>query len=185
MTKVTLPTPLTCSMTVDAAIRLRRTNRNPKSRELTDVRLATLCWAMAGITSEDGRRTAPSTLDLRAVHIYLLRRDGVWCYNEKRHTLRRIVSEDVRRESTLYQFDYVEKAPVTFVCVADMERSKDARPQGVWVDAGAMVENAYLVGTALGLAGCLRASFDHAALQKAMGLPAHREPIILYTVGHA
>ena len=65
---------------------------------------------------------------------------------------------------------------MTIVFVADMERSKNARPQGVWVDAGTMGQSCYLAATALGVAGCVRASFDHDALRDAMKLPICRMP---------
>ena len=65
----------------------------------------------------------------------------------------------------------MKKAPVTIVFVADKERSKNARPTGVFVDAGTMGEACYLAATSLGLAGCVRASFDHDALRDGMNLP--------------
>ena len=46
-----------------------------------------------------------------------------------------------------------------------------------------MGQSCYLAATALGLAGCVRASFDHEALRQAMNLPEHLEPIVLFTVG--
>ena len=80
--------------------------------------------------------------------------------------------------------DYVKTAPVTIVFVADKERSKTARPTGVYVDAGTMGQSCYLAAAAMGLAGCIRASFDHEELRKAMNLTEHLEPIVLFTVGY-
>lgn len=183
MKTIKLPEPAALTMSLGEALKLRRTNRDPKADPLTDDKLAAILWAAAGITSEDGRRTTPSTLDLRAVDAYVLRADGAWRFNAADITLEQTAEEDVRRVSTAYQFEYVERAPVTIVFVADMERSKNARPQGVWVDAGTMGQSCYLAATALGVAGCVRASFDHDALRDAMKLPAHLEPIVLFTAG--
>lgn len=46
-----------------------------------------------------------------------------------------------------------------------------------------MGQSCYLAATALGLAGCVRASFDHDALRDGMKLAEHLEPIVLFTVG--
>lgn len=42
---------------------------------------------------------------------------------------------------------------MTIVFVADQERAKNARPTGVYVDAGTMGQSCYLAAAALGLAG--------------------------------
>ena len=114
---------------------------------------------------------------------YVLRADGAWRFDAEKNALVRTAEADVRDLSTTYQFEYVKKAPVTIVFVADKERSKNARPTGVFVDAGTMGEACYLAATSLGLAGCVRASFDHDALRDGMKLAAHLEPIVLFTVG--
>lgn len=185
MTTLQLPEPKVLSMPLGEALQKRRTNRDCTDAALSDDELAALLWACAGITSEDGRRTVPSTLDLRAVSAYVLRADGSWRFDAEKNALVRTAEADVRDLSTTYQFEYVKKAPVTIVFVADKERSKNARPTGVFVDAGTMGEACYLAATSLGLAGCVRASFDHDALRDGMKLAAHLEPIVLFTVGRA
>lgn len=183
MTTIQLPEPQALTMTLGDALARRRTNRECTDEALCDKDLAALLWACAGITSEDGRRTVPSTLDLRAVTAYVLRADGAWRFDPKKNVLEQTTAEDVRELSTSYQYEYVKKAPVTIVFVADRERSKNARPTGVFVDAGTMGQACYLAATSLGLAGCVRASFDHDALRNSMKLAEHMEPIVLFTVG--
>lgn len=184
MNVISLPQPAALSLPLETALKQRRTNRNPRADELSDEHLCALLWAAAGITSEDGRRTTPSTLDLRAVDAYVLRKDGSWRFNATNLTLEQTSDEDVRRLSTAYQFELVERAPVTIVFVADMERSKDARPQGVWVDAGTMAQSCYLAAASLGLAGCVRASFNHNTLREGMKLPERLEPIVVFTAAY-
>lgn len=180
---IQLPQPAPLELSLGSALAKRRTNRQCTSEGLSDEALAALLWACAGITAEDGRRTVPSTLDLRAVSAYVLRADGAWRFDAEKNCLEQTTDEDVRELSTSYQFDYVKTAPVTIVFVADRERSKTARPTGVFVDAGTMCQSCYLAATALGLAGCVRASFDHDALRDGMKLAEHLEPIVLFTVG--
>lgn len=182
-TTIELPAPAALSASLEELLKRRRTNRECTSEALTDAELAALLWSAAGVTSDDGRRTTPSTLDLRAVSPYVLRADGAWRWDAVRNELQQTTEKDVRRVSTAYQFEYVEKAPVTIVFVADQERAKNARPTGVYVDAGTMGQDCYLAAAALGLAGCIRASFDHEELRKAMGLAEKLEPIVLFTCG--
>lgn len=183
-TTLTLPAPAPLSLSLEAVLKARRTNRDVTDQPLDDATLSAMLWASGGITSDDGRRTTPSTLDLRLVDVYVLRADGAWHFNAKDNTLVQTTDKDVREVSTAYQFDFVKTAPVTLVFVADNERGKDARPGAALIDAGTMGQNAYLAMTSLGLGGGIRASFDHAALRDAMALPEHLEPILLFTVGH-
>ena len=181
MKTIQLPAPKTLgTLTFEEALKARRTNRECTNAALDD---AELLWACAGLTTEDGRRTTPSTLDLRAVSPCVLRADGAWRWNAATNTLEQTAEDDVRKVSTAYQFEYVEKAPLTIVFVADQERAKNARPTGVYVDAGTMGQSCYLAAAALGLAGCVRASFDHEELRKAMKLGEKLEPIVLFTCG--
>ena len=183
MKTIQLPQPAALTMSLGEALLRRRTNRDCSAEPIGEAELAALLWACAGITSEDGRRTTPSTLDLRAVSPYVLRADGAWRFDAQANALVQTTCEDVRRVSTAYQFEYVEKAPITIVFVADKERSKTARPTGVYVDAGTLGQSCYLAAAALGLAGTVRASFDHDELRAAMKLDEHLEPIVLFTVG--
>ena len=54
----------------------------------------------------------------------------MWRWDAAQNKLEQLASEDVRKVSTAYQFEYVEKAPVTIAFVVDTERAKTARPTG-------------------------------------------------------
>ena len=182
--EILLPKPLPMNMSLTDVLTRRRTNRNVLNKPLPDDVLSTLLWACAGITDKDGRRVVPSTLDLRAVDAYVLRDDGAFHYDAAQNQLVQTTDKDVRKDSTAYQFEFVETAPVTIVFVADKERAKTARAGATLVDSGTMGQCAYLAMTALGLAGTIRASFDHEVLRESMELPEHLEPILLFTVGY-
>lgn len=181
--RILLPWPTELTMCVGDALKKRRTVRDCRTEQIPDNMLAALLWASAGVTDADGRRTVPSTLDLRAVSVWVVREDGAWRYNAKHNTLERTSKTDCREQTTSYQFEYVTKAPVTLVYVADHERAKAARPTAVYVDAGTMGQSAFLAATSLGLNGCIRASFDHDKLAQVMNLEEGLEPILLFTVG--
>ena len=178
-----LPLPMALNMTLGESLAKRRTGRAFRANALTDDELSTLLWACAGLTGDEGRRTVPSTLNLKAVSIWVLRDDGTWRYDPAKNQLTRSTTTDCRRASTTHQFDFVTKAPVTLAFVLDHEVANTIRESCFYVDAGTMGQSAYLAATALGLSGCIRASFDHKALGEAMALPDNLEPILMFTVG--
>ena len=180
-----LPDRIALRASLGEILEKRRTNRCCQTEELADDVLATLLWACGGITTEDGKRTAPSARDLRAVDAYVLKADGVWRYLAKEQALEKISERDVRVESTTHQPQWVGSAPVSIIFVADHAKAPELPATTLSVDAGAMAENAYLACTALGLAGCIRASLNHETLREAMQLPQTSEPILAFTVGYA
>ena len=73
---------------------------------------------------------------------------------------------------------------MTLVFVAEnTPRTAMARPSFIYLDAGAMVQNAYLAAVAMGLGGVARGSVNGAELGKRMGLPSTQEPIFCFTAG--
>ena len=178
-----LPAPAELAMPLKDCLMTRRSNREPSSSALAAEELSALLFACAGFTDDDGRRVTPSTLDLRCVNAYVLRPDGAWRYNAQDNTLEQTTDKDVREVSTLYQFDLVKTAYATIVFVVDKVRAEKARPTAPYVDAGTMAQSCSLAAASLGLAGVVRASFDHEALRVAMNLADTLEPIVVYTVG--
>lgn len=184
MTTIQLPTHKPLTLSLEECLAKRRTCREASTREIAPEDLSALLWSCAGITAEDGRRTTPSTLDLKGVDVYVVRADGAWKYDAAKNTLEKVADADVRELTTAYQFEYVKTAPVTLVFVADHERTKKARPTGVFCDAGTMGQSCYLAATSLGINGCIRASFDHDKLARAMNLKDYEEPIMLFTCAY-
>lgn len=183
MTTIPLPPPASLSMPLEEAIRRRCSNRSISEAPLSDEELSALLWACAGQGRDGEHRTTPSTRGLKSDLAYVLRADGVWLYDEAANALVQSAEDDVRLASTEAQGDWVGRAACTIAIVADHERAQTARASGIYSDAGVMAEALSLAASALGLAGCIRASFDHEKLAQAMKLPPDREPILLYTAG--
>lgn len=183
MKVIQLPEPATLSMPLGEAVRRRFSNRAISPEPLGDAELAALLWACAGRGRDADHRTVPSTRGLKINAAYALRADGAWRYDEAANALVQTSAADARLASTEGQGDWVGQAPCTISIVSDRIRAKDARPSGVYSDAGVMAEALSLATAALGLAGCIRASFDHEKLARTMGLPPECEPVLLYTVG--
>ncbi len=185
MKTIALPKPQQLAAALTDVLAKRRTCRSFTAEGITDQQLANILWCTAGISSADGKRTAPSCLNLQAVTVYVLRSDGVWRYDAKAGRLEQISADDVRAASTLQQHAFVDRSPATLVFVMEnTPRTAMARPDWCYLDAGAMVQNAYLACEAQGLAGVARGSADWEALGKAMGLPATMVPIFCFTLGY-
>ena len=175
---IELPAPRELKMTLTEALKARKTIRSFTTEPISDADLSTLLWCTAGITRPDGKRTVPSCLDLRTVSVCVLRADGAWRWNASKNTLELLTPEDLRAASTMGQHAFVDTAPVTLVFVVEATpRTQMARPHWAYLDAGTMVEAAYLAGTALGLGGAfhcrriLHACADAAARSSADGRP--------------
>ncbi len=182
---VTLPAASPLALTLDEALRKRRTSRNFAETELIGADLAALLFACAGITSQEGKRTTPSTRGLKCITPYVLRSDGVWRYEANGNKLIEVCPNDVRAASTEAQEELVRRAACTIVFVLDKVAAQSCRSSGPFADAGCMAQSASLAAASLGLAGVVRASFDHEKLRQAMQLSEVFEPILLYSVGPA
>jgi nitroreductase len=106
-------------------------------------------------------------------------------YDAPSHALNLVSATDVRRV-TGYQ-DFVDKAPMDLVYVADHARMKlvpaAQRESYASVAAGAMAQNVSLYCASAGLASVIRAWLDRTALAQAMGLDDDKQVLLAQTVG--
>ena len=96
--EMALPQPKTTGrMSVEEALTLRRSVREFDARDLTAAQVSQLAWAAQGITDrEQGFRTAPSAGALYPLEVYLVKRDGVFRYVPRGHTLVQRSQKDLR-----------------------------------------------------------------------------------------
>ena len=182
---IQLPEPKKLAASLTDALKNRKSVRAFTTEPIADADLSTLLWCTAGVTRPDGKRTAPSCLDLRTVSVCVLRADGAWRWDAAKNTLELLTPEDLRAASTKGQHAFVDTAPATLVFVVEATpRTEMARPHWAYLDAGAMIEAAYLAAGALGLGGVARGSVDGRELGRRMNLPATFEPICCFTCGH-
>ena len=175
--------PVDLELGLSEAMRRRRTCRSFSGEPLDRSELACVLWACCGISDESGHRTVPTTRNLQAVSVYVLDVAGVWKYDEREHSLELVKEGDVRASSSEGQKEFVSKAPATLVFVCDLKKAEEARATGPYVDAGCMVQNAYLAACAMGMACVARASFDPDSLASAMGLGEDKRPVLTFTMG--
>ncbi len=190
--KIALPAPVRQGqMSVEEALRRRRSVREFSGKPLTYQQLGQLCWAAQGITQRDGRRTAPSAGALYPLELYVVTAIGFFHYEPARHELEVLDRRDLRRDlhrAALSQ-DSVRDAAAVFVITGNYARTAgkygSARsPRYVHLEAGHAAENLLLEAVALDLGAVPVGAFDDARVQKAVSLPAGEEPLYLIPVGH-
>ena len=185
---ILLPKPVTAGgMPLMTALAKRRTSREFSPKKLPDGVLSGLLWAAAGINRPGtGKRTAPSAMDRQEIDVYVALEDGLYLYNAKKHSLDLVLDRDVR--ALAGKQDFVAKAPVNLIYVADMSRvaggDREDKLLYAAADTGFIGQNVYLFCASEGLATVIRGYVDRDELGKAMKLKGDKKIILCQTVGY-
>jgi SagB-type dehydrogenase family enzyme len=190
---VNLPRPLDRGrMTLEESLAARRSVREFLPDPLKPEELSQLLWAAQGVTSRDGRRTAPSAGALYPLETYVVLPSGCFHYDPARHRLVPQSGEDRRSALCAAALDQpcIADAPAVLVITADFERTtakygRTRGPRYVHMEAGHAAQNVLLEATALGLGAVPVGAFDDAGVRAALELPPDREPLYLIPVGRA
>jgi SagB-type dehydrogenase family enzyme len=190
---VLLPAPRAAgSMSLEEAIRTRRSQRSFDARPIAPDALGQLLFAAQGITAPAaGLRAAPSAGATYPLELYVVAPDGVHHYEPVGHRLSRVSPADRRAElsrAALGQ-DAVRDAAVDLVIAADVARTAaryGARADRyVLLEAGHAAQNVLLEATALDLGAVPIGAFDDGDVRALLALPAERAPLYVIAVGHA
>ena len=194
-----LPPPiLDGKVSVEKAIKERRTVRSFTSRALTAQQLSQILWAAQGITEEGGnKRAAPSGGALYPADVYAVTGKnkieempaGVYHYHPVNHSLDKIVEGDKRTEiavACLRQM-WMASAPVLFVVTVEYRRITmkygERGIQYAQMEVGHIGQNIFLQALALGLAAGIVGAFDDQAVARATYARKNHEPLIIMPVG--
>lgn len=194
-----LPQPDTSgTMTVEQAIKGRRTVRTFDRKVLPMEALSQLLWAAQGITEDRGfRRAAASAGALYPMDIYAVVGQssvtgiaaGVYHYDTEGHKLSAVVSEDLREgiaRASLSQM-WMARAPVSMVITAEYRRiTGKYGERGVryaMIEAGHIAQNLFLQAEALGLKAGIVGAFHDTELTKILHLPRSHETLLVMPVG--
>ncbi|MCS7242285.1 MAG: SagB/ThcOx family dehydrogenase [Candidatus Caldatribacterium sp.] len=195
--KIPLPPPrFRSEVSVEEALLRRRSHRSFDPSPLSLQEVAQLLWSAQGITDKaSGFRTAPSAGALYPLELYFVAGQveslppGVYRYLPEEHALYEVLLGDRREElfrAALFQ-RWVREAPGILVFAAVYERT--TRKYGergiryVHMEAGHAAQNVYLQAETLGLGTVVVGAFEDGGVQKALGLPAHEQPLYLMPVG--
>ena len=194
--EIMLPEPRTTGeISIEEAMRNRRSVRRYTEEAITLNDLSQLLWAAQGITSEEGFRTAPSAGALYPLEVYVVAgnvdglSDGVYRYRAEGHTLQRIRDGDLRKnlsECALHQTQITDAA-VDIVFAAAFKRTTakygERGVRYVYIEAGHAAQNVYLQAESSGLGVCAVGAFDEQEVSKLLALPDEETPIYILTVG--
>ncbi len=193
---VQLPQPrLESTVSLEQAIKGRRSVREYRNSTLTLADAGQLLWAAQGVTSRGGFRSAPSAGALYPLEVYLVAGQvekipaGIYRYRPARHLLEPVAGGDKRRrlcDAALGQ-DWVRTAPAVIVIAAIYSRTSgkygSRGTRYVHLEAGCAAENVSLQATALGLGTVLVGAFDDGEVQRVLSLPREETPLCIIPVG--
>ena len=197
-TKIKLPLPKQVeTLSVDEAIRERRSTRTFSQKPLTVEQLSYLLWASTGIQRKEGGyefRTAPSAGALYPIETYLITNKvqglekALYHYSVKSHLLEELERGDFSTpiaHAALGQEMFLGAAAI-FVWTAIFARSKWKYRQRayryVYLDAGHIAQNLALSATSLGLGSCQVGAFYDDEVNRIVGVEGAEESAIYLSV---
>ena len=199
-TSISLPKPsLDGKVSVEKAIKGRRTIRDFKERILPLNYLSQLLWAAQGITDpREGKRATPSGGALYPLDIYLVVgvsgvegiEAGIYHYLPEKHSISLLSKGDHRKEvasASLWQ-TWMAKAPVMFIITAEYQRiTRKYGERGIryaLIEVGHVGQNLFLQAEALGLGAGIVGAFNDADVLKVTGGAPQREPLLIMPIGY-
>ena len=167
------------------ALKERKSTRDFKADSLSEQQMSDLLWAAFGMNRpEIDHRTAPSAQNVQDVDIYAATVDGLFLYEAKPHSLKKVSDKDLRPLTSGQPFAKI--APVQLVYVSDYARMAKVKPEQrdlyAGVDTGCIVQNVYLFCASEGLASVVH-ELDRDPLAKAMNLRPDQHIVVAQTVG--
>lgn len=194
---ITLPSPqLKGEISLEEAIKGRRSRRNFAKGGLSLNEVSQLLWAASGTTDKErGFRAAPSAGALYPLDIFLVcgevegLKKGVYHYLPADHSLELTKDEDLRErlcQAALSQGS-ISEAPMILVITAEYERvSVKYGKRGIryaQIEVGHVGQNLFLQAETLGLSTVTIGAFYDEEVKKLLSLPAFFQPLYIMPFG--
>ena len=181
-------------VSVEAALAARRSVRTYTKDGLSLAQVSQLLWAAQGVTSPDGKRTAPSAMHRYPLEIAVVAQNveglpaGAYRYLPASHSLELLTGANGGGPllAPATSQNQVLSAPAVFVIAAVYERMGPGAQHHTWTDyeAGLASENLLLEAVALGLGGVVTGGVDDDAVKKAVKFTGPEKAIVVIPVGH-
>ncbi len=187
MKKIILPAPnKSGGMKLMQAFAERKSIKEFSDKEISLEQLSDLLWAMFGINRpESGRRTAPSAKNWQTTEMYVIRKDAVYYYDYKEHSLTLVKAGDFRIIAG--KQEYAQEAPLNILLMANLDKMEICNELDVKViasmDAGFISQNAYLYCASENLACVARLMLDYELIAKTLEYPKSMWPALALTIG--
>ncbi|MFX1593936.1 MAG: SagB/ThcOx family dehydrogenase [Promethearchaeota archaeon] len=171
----------------------RKSTRNFKNEPITLSQLSLLLFGMCGLTRifpQVAFRTVPSAGGLYPIEVYPIINNaenleqGIYHYHIAKHSLELLKEGDHREEIARGCLDQqiAYNSAVNFVWTAIIERSRWKYLQRcyryIYMDAGHIGQNFYLIAEALGLGACTIGAIYDDELNKTLGIDGINETAI-------
>jgi SagB-type dehydrogenase family enzyme len=201
--EIALPSPsYQGTVSVEEALKARRTHRSFQSRPLTLKQFSQILWAAYGVTAQkygSFLKTAPSAGALYPLDIYGVvgqagvetLAPGIYHFRPENHAVELVKQGDLRAEVArrALQQMWMAKAPLILVITGEYNRSSlKYGPRGVTythIEAGHVGQNIFLQAEAIGLKAGIVGAFSNKQIIRAMGLSTSHDPILIMPVGYA
>lgn len=188
------------TVTVEEALKARRTKRSFKARSLTLKEFSQVLWAAYGVTAKVSGyhlKTSPSAGGLYPIDIYaVVGKDGVgtlapgvYRFRPENHSIKCIKEGDLRAavaKHSVHQM-WMAKAPVMLVITGEYARCTIKYGQrGVMythIEAGHVGQNVFLQAEAIGLKAGIVGAFNNKQIIKTIGIPSSHNPLLIMPVG--
>lgn len=181
------------NVSVETALASRRSVRAYTKQAMTLAEVGQLLWSAQGITSADGKRTAPSAMHRYPLEIAVIAQNvdglanGAYRYVPATHSLELLASA-TRGQQLLAGATsqaQVHSAPAVFIVAAAYERMGTGAKNHTWTDyeAGLASENLLLEAVALGFGAVVTGGIDPAAVKDAVKFSGSEQVIVVIPVG--
>ena len=192
---IKLPEPeYSSEVSVEEALRARRSVRVYTNDVLTPAEVSQLLWAAQGVTAPGGLRTAPSAGALYPLRVYIATGrvvnipSGIYKYDPLEHVITNIAEGDRRAELAAAAGQaWIKDGAVVIVLSAVYARTgkkyNGRSTRYVHMEAGHAAQNIYLQAVSLHLGTVLVGAFDDRKIKKIIGMPREERPLGLMPVG--
>jgi len=198
--RMKLPKPKTHGeVSLETAIKQRRTIRSFTSEPLSLEQCSQLFWAAQGITEDRGfKRAAPSGGALYPMDIYAVvgencvkgLESGAYHYDPKGHAVSLVSKGDLRNKvagAALSQ-TWMATAPLNILITAEYDRiTRKYGNRGVRyaiIEAGHIGQNILLQSEAMGLGAGIVGAFNDDKVRQVVNIPPNHEPLLILPVGY-
>lgn len=179
------------TVSLEEAVKKRRSERNLSGRELTIGQIGQLLWASQGITDRDRNfRSSPSAGATYPLEIYIVKKDGLFHYVPQSHSLERLDDKDLREGLSLacYGQGFIKSAAIDIVICAEFDRTMnyygDRGEHYVYIEVGHAAQNIHLEAVAEGLGSVPVGAFSDDKVKEVLSLPRNLVPLYIIPVGY-
>jgi SagB-type dehydrogenase family enzyme len=193
---INLPQPEFDSKTsIEKALYNRRSIRHYLDKTISLAEISQILWSAQGVTTGDGKRTAPSAGATYPLVIYLnvskveSLSQGIYRYDSDRHALQKLFQQDQKSAFASAALDqtFIEQAAAIIIITAIFERTTSCYGgrgvQYIHQEAGAVAQNIHLQAVSLNIGTVMVGAFKDDQIKKIMNLSANELPLLLMPLG--